>query len=139
MPCKIEPIAELSKASKAFDSIVVVDNSLPQLRGYFEQAENFDQAFHSEISCFKCDSFDAVIIYSPIPELDDYDDVRKYSEAAKKGMARAVKAGAQSPVFVLPSIPKFKNGDLVALLGALEFLYVPVIDLNHSIEFILKN
>lgn len=126
MPCKIQPVKELSKGSKSFDAICVVDNSCPQLRNYFESAENFDKAFHSEVSCFKCDAFDAVVVYSPVPELGDYDDVRVYAEAAKKGMARAIKAGSLSPVLVLPSAPKFKNGDLVTLLGALESLYVPV-------------
>lgn len=103
-----------------------MDDSCSQLRNYFQSAKQFDKAFHSEVSCFKCDAFDAIIVYSPVPELDDYDDVRQYAEAAKKGMARAIKAGAQSPVLILPSAPKFQFGDLVTLLGALESLYVPV-------------
>jgi len=37
---------------------------------------------------------------------------------------RAIKAGVQTPLLVLPTHPRYKNAGLVTLLGALEALYV---------------
>lgn len=64
------------------------------------------------------------LIFSPVSSLTDYDDVRSFSEAANKGIERAIKAGVTKPLLLLPSGEKFQNAELVALLGALEALYV---------------
>lgn len=86
-------------------------------------AKKFDKGFSSGVSCFKC--ADIATIFCPV-ELDDYADVREYFRAAKAGIERAVKAGFTKPAIVLPSAPKFKNGELSSLLGALAGLYVPI-------------
>lgn len=64
------------------------------------------------------------LIFSPVSSLTDYDDVRSFSEAANKGIERAIKAGVTKPLLLLPAGEKFQNAELVALLGALEALYV---------------
>lgn len=90
---------------------------------YVTETKKFDKAFSSDVSCFKCG--DVPTIFSPL-DLDDYSDVREYFRSAKKGVERAFKAGFSRPSIVLPSAPKFKNGELSSLLGALAALYVPI-------------
>lgn len=65
------------------------------------------------------------IVYSPTGSLDiDYDDVRSIKEAAFSGTKRAIKAGIKKPLVLLQKHPRFKNAELVTLLGVLEALYV---------------
>lgn len=68
--------------------------------------------------------FSGRLIYSPVSNLSDYDDVRSYAEAASRGIKRALKAGVKEPLLVLPICSRFPESQLVTLLGALEALYV---------------
>lgn len=71
--------------------------------------------------------FDAPIIYSPVGELGDYDDVRNYGNAAANAMKRAFKAGAKSPLLILPNkSAKYDLAGMNTLMGALAELYVPM-------------
>ncbi|CAG2121947.1 unnamed protein product, partial [Medioppia subpectinata] len=60
----------------------------------------------------------------------DYDDVRRFTEAAVKGVQRALSAGAKKPLVVLPTnsdhLKAFSLYDLATLLGAYSALYVPL-------------
>lgn len=90
----------------------------------------FDSCGRTQVSVFRAAApFDIRIVYAPLGELDDYDDVRVYERAAGKAIARAIKAGAQHPVLVLPTLDannagRFRFGALSTLLGALHQLYV---------------
>ncbi|CAG9134514.1 unnamed protein product [Plutella xylostella] len=66
------------------------------------------------------------LVVSPTGPITPYDDVRSISEAAKRGLERAMQAGARRPVLVLQPHPQFKQAELVVLLAALEALYVPI-------------
>lgn len=90
---------------------------------FVTESKKFDKAFTSDVSCFKCDN--TATIFCPL-DVDEYSDVREYFRSAKKGIERAVKAGFVKPAIVLPSAPRFKNGELSSLLGALAALYVPI-------------
>lgn len=80
-----------------------------------------------QVSCFTTSEFDAPIIYSPVGELKDYDDVRNYGNAAAKVMKRAIKAGAKSPLLILPNkSAKYDLAGMNTLMGALAELYVPI-------------
>ena len=104
--------------------LVIQDEMLPRvIKEYVDAAMKFDKAFATEVSCFKCDG--RPTIYSPL-DIDDYSDVRDYHKAAKKAIERALKGGFTAPLIVLPSSPKFENGELLSLLGALDALYVPI-------------
>lgn len=122
LPCAVKAV-DLN--SKDFDCLVVIeDDAIPKpVAAYIAEAKKLDKAFSSDVSCFKCDN--TATIFSPV-DIDDYSDVREYFRSAKKGVERAVKAGFVKPVVVLPSSPKFKNGELSSLLGALAALYVPI-------------
>lgn len=103
---------------------MIEDDEVPKtIAAYVAEAKKFDKAFSLEPSCFKCDNI--ATIYSPV-DIDAYSDVREYFRSAKTGIERAVKAGFVKPAILVPSAPKFKNGEISSLLGALAALYVPI-------------
>ena len=64
-------------------------------------------------------------MYSSTGPLDrDYDDVRRFYDAAERGMKRALDCGASKPLLVCPGDPAFPRSVTVAMLGALQALYV---------------
>lgn len=123
MPCPIKAV-DLQQTSE-FDSLVVIeDDAMPKsVAAHVAESKKLDKAFASDVAVFTCDNI--ATVFSPL-DFDDYSDVREYFRSAKKGIERAVKAGFTKPAIVLPSAPKFKNGELSALLGALAGLYVPI-------------
>ncbi|KAI6228784.1 CYTOSOL-AP domain-containing protein [Aphelenchoides fujianensis] len=56
----------------------------------------------------------------------DFDDVRRYLEAGKAGISAALSAGAKSPLLAVVPSERFRNAELVAALGVLHNLYVPL-------------
>jgi leucyl aminopeptidase len=65
------------------------------------------------------------------PVSRDYDDVRRFSTAASRGMQLALSAGIKSPLLITVPHGDYANAELVSLLGALHPLYVP---LNVRVE-----
>jgi len=70
------------------------------------------------------------LIYSPTGPLDrDYDDHRRFAEAAANGIKKAIAAGSKHPLLAVQgSLPKksAEDAQLSALLGALAAVYVPL-------------
>lgn len=70
------------------------------------------------------------LVHAPTGPLDrDYDDVRRFFDAAAKGIIRAREAGARNPVLVVeghPSEPDFAQALEVAFLGACQGLWQPL-------------
>ena len=70
----------------------------------------------------------ARLVYSPTGPLDrDYDDHRRFAEAASSGVKKAVAAGAKHPLLAVKGcLPNKTEEDaqLSALLGALAAVYV---------------
>ncbi|CAG9790550.1 unnamed protein product [Diatraea saccharalis] len=66
------------------------------------------------------------LVLSPTGNITAYHDVRVVKEAAKKGVLRALDAGARNPLLVVQNVVDFPDGQLVGVLGALEALYVPL-------------
>ena len=70
------------------------------------------------------------LVFSPTGPLNrDYDDVRRFSDAATAGVKRALATGARCPlVQVSGSLPGVQQEDvqLSGLLGALAAVYVPL-------------
>lgn len=103
---------------------MIEDDAMPkEIAAHVAEAKKLDKAFTSDVSVFKSDNH--VVVFSPL-DVDDYSDVREYFRSAKKGVERAFKAGYSNPALVLPATPKFKNGELSSLLGAMAALYVPI-------------
>nr|XP_029712823.1 putative aminopeptidase W07G4.4 [Aedes albopictus]XP_029712824.1 putative aminopeptidase W07G4.4 [Aedes albopictus] len=132
LPCKVlQPLTSLDRGylkDNHYDTVCVIDGSqVPaELASCFAARKSVDEAFDSETCCFKSDALDCRVVYAPVGKLTDFDDVRRYSEAAGKALDRAIKAGAKQPVLVVPSSKDFSEADLVSVLGALAKLYVPL-------------
>merc|ERR1719474_1351588 len=70
------------------------------------------------------------LVYSPTGPLDrDYDDHRRFAEAAAAGMKKAMAAGSQHPLLMVHGKMPNKSAEdaqLAGLLGALAAVYVPL-------------
>ncbi|KAB5567819.1 hypothetical protein PHYPO_G00237220 [Pangasianodon hypophthalmus] len=67
------------------------------------------------------------LVFAPTGPLNrDYDDIRRFSDAAEKGIKRALKAGMQRPLLVCPPHSAYQKNTLAAVLGALHALYLPL-------------
>ncbi|MEY2745989.1 MAG: hypothetical protein RL112_1031 [Planctomycetota bacterium] len=70
-----------------------------------------------------------VVLAPTGPVLRDHDDVRRYAEAARKGLLRARDAGSVEPLVVLvppPADPRHLHAARVAALGAIGGLWEPL-------------
>ena len=63
----------------------------------------------------------------------DYDDVRRFADAASAGLRKALGVGARAPVLAVFAGKEYRHANLVSLLAALETTYV-VRDLDHESE-----
>lgn len=132
LPCRVlQTLTSLDRdylKDNRYDTVCVIDGSqVPAaLEGCFAAHKSVDEAFDCETSCFKSDALNCRVVYAPVGKLTDFDDVRRYGEAAGKALDRAIKAGAKQPVLVVPSSKDFVEADLVSVLGALAKLYVPL-------------
>jgi leucyl aminopeptidase len=124
------------------DSIVIVSlkiskdlltESLAKYLPSLEQYKSADASFEKEGGIIPlADKSVKRLIYSPVGPINrDYDDVRRFSEAALKGVKRALKAGAKRPIVALPSSSgsqeKYSFYDAATILGAYEAIYVVII------------
>lgn len=127
LPCPVKLVTDLdSQITTDWDAVCIVDaNTLNNVSDTFSAMRAHDTAFDRELTCLWDKNLNSRLIYSPVGDLGDYDDVRSYLKAAEKGIERAIKAGSKSPIIVLPENSKFQYAPLVTLLGALKMLYVP--------------
>lgn len=136
--CSLQLVPEENFSN--YDAIVFVstgleaeqtNSRLKQIIPSLQQYKEIDEAVDSEV-CVMCLPPEVCpirrLIYSSCGSLDqDYADVRSYSDAATKGIQRALKAGAKNPLLVVPQVSSgFEKHGLVTVLGALEALYVPL-------------
>ncbi|SPP80181.1 putative aminopeptidase W07G4.4 [Drosophila guanche] len=126
VPCTLR-LNKLMKGSGT-DCLCVIDQEvLPsELKATFEEHRSFDKSFDSSISCFRATNVEQPVVYAPVGDLNDYDDVRSYQEAAKKSMQKVLKAGFNTPLLFVPKVKRFPQAELCTVLGALEQLYVPI-------------
>jgi len=80
--------------------------------------------------CLVSDGEPRLVIWSSTGPLNrDYDDVRRYKDAALKGIKRALKGGKKKPLLVVDNAARseeYNDAVLVSLLGAFEAIYVPI-------------
>uniref|UniRef100_A0A8C9SBL4 Zgc:152830 n=1 Tax=Scleropages formosus TaxID=113540 RepID=A0A8C9SBL4_SCLFO len=124
-----------TKTQSDFDGVVLVaesyeylPNELEDLRRPLQDYSSLDSGFTEEVVVVKVPELagDRLVFASTGPVNRDYDDVRRFSEAAIKGIQRALKAGMQRPLLVCPKHGGYEQSPLVAALGALHALYVPL-------------
>ncbi|GIY20988.1 putative aminopeptidase W07G4.4 [Caerostris darwini] len=148
-PIQIKFDAPLDNAKSKFDSIVVVSSDISKisppetsfLKSFLELLKNQkqnDSAFE-DVETFlspNISEYQSIkkLVYSPTGPLNrHYDDVRRFMEAADKGIKRVLKAGAKRPILaVLYQNPnneislKYQHYDIASALGAAEAVYVPL-------------
>ncbi|KAK9501887.1 hypothetical protein O3M35_012525 [Rhynocoris fuscipes] len=129
LPYSITPVANIN--DKAYDGIILVshkneESGIPDLlKDVIKDAAGIDNNVHEDGGVFKVNLPAGRLIYSPTGTLNsDIHDVRSFSEAAKRGTLRALKAGVKKPLIVLVSNNRFPKCYLVTLLGVLEALYM---------------
>lgn len=119
----------------AYDAVVVVTDSVEKLSGKLAclqtaliQYKKIDSALESKVSVVHCAEIPSTrLVFAATGPLNrDYDDVRRFQEAAEEGIKRAVAAGSKAPLLVRPADESFPLATRVALLGALHALYVPL-------------
>lgn len=139
---QLEHIASISDAT-GYDSLIVVGEDteeshypqflVPYLNQIKSQAE-YDKSLLTNVSmCVLKDQLIKFMVFSPTgPVNRDYDDVRRYQEAAEAGIKRALKAGYKNLLLVVyhsekqEKSSKYRDALLVSVLGACQALYVPV-------------
>lgn len=89
----------MTKFAGNWDALCVIDKEPRELSTHFLESRKFDKAFDNEVSCFKAAGFDGRIVYAPLGELDDFDDVRVFARAAGKALARAIKVNHSIFIF----------------------------------------
>ncbi|XP_071339345.1 putative aminopeptidase W07G4.4 [Trachinotus anak] len=118
-----------------FDGIVLVTQShdtLPSelecLKAPLQDYSSVDSGLGEEVVIIKVPGLpgNRLVFASTGPVNRDYDDIRRFSDAAVNGIKRALKAGMQRPLLVCPPHKDYKNSTLVAALGALHALYMPL-------------
>nr|XP_049705058.1 putative aminopeptidase W07G4.4 [Helicoverpa armigera]XP_049705059.1 putative aminopeptidase W07G4.4 [Helicoverpa armigera]XP_049705060.1 putative aminopeptidase W07G4.4 [Helicoverpa armigera] len=125
-------VAVVSEVNSAhYDALVLVTApgvAPPQaLEDFVADARLLDAQLDSVPAVLRCPRVSGHrLVLSPTGPLTAYDDVRAVGEAARAGVQRAAAAGATRPVLVLQPHPSWPDADLVALLAALEVLYVPL-------------
>uniref|UniRef100_A0A672TCZ0 Putative aminopeptidase W07G4.4 n=1 Tax=Sinocyclocheilus grahami TaxID=75366 RepID=A0A672TCZ0_SINGR len=124
-----------------FDGIILICQSYEQLPDELECLKAPLQDY-SAVDC--CVAEEVVVVKVPGlsgnrlvfactgPVNRDYDDVRRFSDAAAKGIKRALKAGMQRPLLVCPPHSSYAKSTLVAVLGALHVLYTPLEVREHK-------
>nr|XP_045606702.1 putative aminopeptidase W07G4.4 isoform X2 [Procambarus clarkii] len=132
VPCDVK--VETSSSASGYDGIILVTDSLDKLTGALDnllaplkaQAE-FDESLVKDGACVKVNVPANRLVYAPTgPLTRDYDDVRRFADAAESGIKRGLKVGMKRPLLVRAPDQSFPHADLVTLLGALHALYVPL-------------
>ncbi|PIK58591.1 putative aminopeptidase W07G4.4-like [Apostichopus japonicus] len=140
LPCLVKA-ASLEDA-KEYDGLVVVSPGVESLVGELafakaavDNALKLDKSVSTRASLVHLpDHALGRMVFSPTGPLNrDYDDVRRFGEAANSGVKRALEAGFSKPLFVTVSEKEYPDGSLVSLLGALHALYVPI-EIRENIE-----
>eukprot|EP01125_Pyxidicula_operculata_P022726 TRINITY_DN9532_c0_g1_i1.p1 TRINITY_DN9532_c0_g1~~TRINITY_DN9532_c0_g1_i1.p1 ORF type:complete len:516 (+),score=128.38 TRINITY_DN9532_c0_g1_i1:534-2081(+) len=117
-----------------FDAVVVVSSSLSENYPGSDvviQAKKVDNQVGESVTAHVVSG--SLLVHSPIGQVNrDFDDVRKWSDAARAGVARAIKAGKLNPVLLFPSKPdlekqpQYLHALEVAVLGVYQELYQPL-------------
>ncbi|KAI1303166.1 putative aminopeptidase W07G4.4 [Halotydeus destructor] len=138
LPLRVFKDAEYSE----YDALVVLGLKSPDLPtdavyskfgSIVDQVRENDDALEKEGGFILLPKGQSIrrLIYSPVgPISRDFDDIRRFRDAAYRGVKRALKAGATKPLIYLPSSgtasQSYSLYDVVSVLGAYEAIYTPL-------------
>ncbi|RUO25192.1 peptidase M17 [Aliidiomarina minuta] len=123
-----------------WDALIVIGNSFAQLPEKLaqevEQAKQSDQRLANSTQLLISESVPGKrLILAPVGSLqEDYDDVRRYYDAARQAARLAVEAGSTRPVIWVQDIPAneaFNNAIAVSFFGFCQELYEPLEACEH--------
>ncbi|CAH0404023.1 unnamed protein product [Chilo suppressalis] len=125
---------ETNLQSSDYDAVILIvypdelKVDLPRhVRSYVNDITKLDKHVQKVATVWNCEYVSGGrLVLSPTGKITPYHDVVVLKEAAKKGVLRALDAGAKCPLLVVQNVVDFPDGQLVAILGALEALYVPL-------------
>ncbi|XP_061672835.1 putative aminopeptidase W07G4.4 [Syngnathoides biaculeatus] len=136
MCTSVQPIEWTTEVKdQKFDGIILVTHiydDLPSelecLKAPLQDYNSVDSGLGEEVVLLKVPGLPGNrLVFSATGPVDrDYDDVRRFSDAAVNAVKRALKAGMQRPLLICPPHKDYKNSTLVAALGALHALYMPL-------------
>ncbi|XP_053726930.1 putative aminopeptidase W07G4.4 [Synchiropus splendidus] len=136
MSASVQPLEWTTDlTNQNFDGVVLVTDSLDSLPSELKVLKDalqdygaVDGGLGEEVVVLKVPGLpgNRLVFASTGPVNRDYDDVRRFSDAAASGMKRALKAGMQRPLLVCPTHKDYKSSTLTAALGALQALYMPL-------------
>ncbi|QIZ77420.1 M17 family metallopeptidase [Ferrimonas lipolytica] len=122
-------------AGQHWDAVVVISDRFelrdyPELRQLLQHGSSIDNRIGSEPTLLLAPGLaGGRLITAPTGDLaNDYEDVRRFAEAAQAGIGMAVRAGATSPLLIVdePSDQmRYGRASEVALMGAGHELYRP--------------
>lgn len=130
-------VENLSASSTTnYDALVVVATQLEEVTGglgslasqSLQALREVNNNFNGEVSVVVSDHVPGKrLVYSPTGPVDrDFDDVRRFTDAALAGVKKALSLGARAPLLSVFGSKQYAQANLVTLLAALEATYVPL-------------
>lgn len=132
LPCETECV---SINDTRCDGLILVASdfkTLPDelsfMKEPLEQQSQIDSSLFKEVTLLPLGTHPSKrLIYAPTGPLNrDYDDVRRFADAAGAGFKRAIKAGIKNPMLICLPHESFAKAREACLLGAYQVLYVPL-------------
>ncbi|CAK8674251.1 unnamed protein product [Clavelina lepadiformis] len=132
LPCQVKVTDKLQ--DDAYDGVVIVTDDLQNLKdelavfqGPLAAMKEADASVGTGVTIVPMPAPMKRVIFSSTGPLNrDYDDVRRFADAARVGLKRAVKAGCETPLLVTIGNKRFPEAEFASVLGALEGVYVPL-------------
>ncbi|UJR27930.1 hypothetical protein I4U23_009190 [Adineta vaga] len=132
----VNSVKDLRSSSKDYDALVIVATELDQIKDHVDNSVTKDleayrqlnKKFDKDVTVTMNDIVPGKrLIYSSTGKINrDYDDVRRFADAAAAGMKKALSLGAKSPLIASFGSKLYKQAHLVTLLSALATTYVPL-------------
>jgi leucyl aminopeptidase len=129
-------VKNLSSSLQEYDALVIVASGLNETNDYIDASVTKDlqsfsqlnQNFNHEVTFMINDNVPGKrLIYSPTGVINrDFDDVRRYADAASAGVKKALSVGSKAPLIAAFGSKQYRQANLVTLLAALEVTYVPL-------------
>jgi len=129
-------VKNLSSSLADYDALVVVATQLDELKEFVHSSVTdhlqshlqLNNNFNNEVTLTLNENVPGKrLIYSPTGVVSrDFDDVRRFADAASAGVKKAISIGARSPVIASFGSKLYRQANLVTLLAALETTYVPL-------------
>ena len=136
---ELKHVASSDRAERkdsGFDCVVAVGpadgfGDHPEIQAHIDAVRSVDDQVNDLVTLRRAsDLAGGRLVLAPTGRLDrDFDDVRRFGDAAKRGIQRARNAGARKPLLVLSAVPEdpaFANALGVALLEAAGGLWEPL-------------